>query len=306
MTRRRRAVRQALLVLAAITTVLLAACSSGPAASPLTGSVLAGGVPARFVAVTGWPLRPGIVLVDSSTGKVVRRLLPLTRDGMSVAGLSAGSSGTLWITYSRGPKIRSPDLLDNFPEPHSCANQIVVWRASTGHASVYLRAGDNVLISGATLSPDGRLLAYLESGCATGYENSYLRITDIASGRSWTIGEQIPPCHFINPAWSANSKELVIAYAPPATAHYSGPQGTCLQPLPEKIVLVNATAAQPGLRGSTASAQPHCQVSAAAGLAGGHVLAIETCGSQMYTHGPARVLLYDRQLRVVRQYAIGR
>jgi hypothetical protein len=252
------------------------------------------------------PLRPGIVLYDSSSGAVVRRLLPATRDGMSVTGLSAGSSSTLWITYSRGPKLQAPGTLSGFPEPDSSTNQIVVWYASTGHASVYLRTGHNVLISGATLSPDGRLLAYLESGCATGYDNSYLRVTDIASGRSWTIGKQIPPCHLINPAWSANSKELVVAYAPPATAHYRGPAGTCQAPLREELVLVNATAAQPGLRGSTTSAQAHCEITSATGLAGGRVLAIEACGSQTYPAGAARLLLYDRPSHLVRQYPLGR
>jgi hypothetical protein len=319
MTRSRRTVRHhALLVLAAITTALLAACGSAPgqpgthrpgsaaAGSLLTGSVLAGGVPARFVALANWPDRPGIVLYDSSTGAVVRRLLPATSDGMSVTGLSVARSGTLWITYSRGPKLRAPGTAGGFPEPDSCANEIVVWDDSTGHAGVYLRTGDNVLISRATLSPDGRLLAYLESGCATGYFNSYLRVTDIASGRSWTIGEQIPRCHLIDPAWSADSKELVVAYAPPATAHYRGPQGTCQAPLREELALVNATAAQPGLHGSTASAQAHCEITSATGLAGGRVLAIEACGSQMYLQGPARLLLYDRPPRLVRQYALGR
>lgn len=318
MTRRRGTVGHALLVFAAITTALLAACGSAPGqpgphrpgsargSSLLTGSVLAGGVPARFVAMANWPRRPGIVLYDSSTGAVVRRLLPATRDGMSVTGLSVASSGTLWITYSRGPRLRAPGTAGGFPEPDSCANEIVIWHASTGHASVYLRTGDNVLISGATLSPDGRRLAYLESGCATGYLNSYLRVTDIASGRSWTIGEQIPRCHFIDPAWSADSRELAVAYAPPATARYRGPQGTCQAPLREELVLVNATAGQPGLRGSTTSAQARCEITAATGLAGGRVLAIEACGSQMYLQGAARLLLYDRQLRLVHQYALGR
>jgi hypothetical protein len=307
-----------LLVFAAITTTLLAACgsatgqpgphrpSSAPTTSLLTGSVLAGGVPARFVALANWPLRPGIVLFDSSTGAIVRRLLPATRDGMSVTGLSVAGSGTLWITYSRGPELRAPGTVGGFPKPDSCANEIVIWHASTGHASVYLRTGDNVLISGATLSPDGRRLAYLESGCATGYFNSYLRVTNIASGRNWTIGEQIPRCHLIDPAWSADSKELVVAYAPPAVAHYRGPQGTCDASLREELVMVNATAAQPGLRGSTVSAQAHCEITSATGLAGGRVLAIEACGSQMYLQGAARLLLYDRQSRLVRQYALGR
>jgi len=256
--------------------------------------------------MANWPHRPGIVLYDSSTGAAVRRLMPATRDGMSVTGLSVGNSGTLWITYSRYPRLRSPSTAGGFPEPDSCANEIVVWHASTGHASVYLRTGDNVLISGATLSPDGRLLVYLESGCATGYFNSYLRVTDIASGHSWTIGKQVPRCHLIDPAWTADSKELVLAYAPPATAHYRGPQGTCQSPLREELVLVTATAAQPGLRGSTASARAHCEITSATGLAAGRVLAIEACGSQMYLQGAARLLVYDHSLRLVRQYALGR
>jgi hypothetical protein len=323
MRRNRRAVRCALLPLALITVALLAACDSGgglaadgrsPGASPsrttTTGSVLTGRlgggtVPARFVAMANWSARPGIVLYDSRTGAVIRRLRPATSDGMSVTGLSVDPAGNLWVTYTRGPTLRAAGTLSGFPEAHTCASEIVVWPAGSRHSDIYLRSGNNVLISGASVSPDGRLLAYSESGCATGYFDSYVRVTQVATGRSWTIGQQLPRCYLIHPAWTANSRGLVVAYAPPPRTRYRGPQNTCSQPLREELVEASATAAQPGLTGRTVQAQAHCEITSAAELAGAQVLAIEACGRGMYLAGPARLLVYDRQLRLVRQFPLG-
>jgi len=45
---------------------------------------------------------------------------------------------------------------------------------------------------------------------------------------------------------------------------------------------------------------------AAAGIADGRALAIEACGSQNCLSGPARLLLYDSQVRLLRRVALGR
>lgn len=292
---------------------VLAACSSGagqPAGRGRTPTPAStAGVSARgdFVALANSAGAPAIMLFDSRTGDAVRKLLPGTRDGMTVTGLSLDRSGNLWITYSSGPRLKAPGLAGGEPEPNTCANEIAVLHASTGRVSVFLHTGDNIQISAASISPDGQQLAYLESGCATGYFNSYIRVTEIASGRSWAIGQQVPRCHAItDPVWTSDGRDLVVAYAPPAAAHWHGPQGTCQAPLREELVRVPAAAAQPMLRGSVAQAQAHCQITSAAGLAGGQVLAIEACGGPQYLAGPARLLLYDSRLRLARQLPLGR
>jgi hypothetical protein len=268
------------------------------------------GMPAQFISLryapTGASARvmaryPAVALSNSRTGAMIRRLLPGSRDGMQVAGLALDRAGNLWVTYSRGPVSRG-DLAGGDPKPHSCANEIMVAHGVTGRLRPYLRTGHNVLISGATLSPDGKLLAYRESACATGYFNDYLRVTSVVSGQSWTIGGALPRCHWItDPVWAANGRSVLVGYAPAASAHYTGPQGTCLSPRTERLVDVAATAGQPGVAGATASPARGCQITSAAGLAGSGALAIQACGGR-----EAWLLVLTSGLRQIRQFPLGR
>jgi hypothetical protein len=309
------------LVCAVVMAALVVACGSvagGPAplprvsAAPMLGW---GGQPSQFVSVRLVPGRPGgsgppgfleVVVSDSRTGAIVRRLLPASSGGMQVAGLSLDRSGNLWITYSRGPLYRN-DTAGGDPRPGSCGNEIAILHAATGRVTVLLRTSSSVLISGAAPSPDGRLLAYRESGCTTGFLNSYLRVTELGSGRSWTIGHGLPRCHLItDPSWSTDGGALLVGYAPAAAPAYTGPQGTCSSPLRERLLTLNPAAPQPGMNGSSATADPGCQITSVAGIAGGGMLAIEACGGQEYLSGPARLLVLDPHLRQVKQIALGR
>lgn len=239
------------------------------------------------------------------TGAVLRRLLPGSRDGMTVEGLSVDRSGNLWITYSRGPVYRS-DTMGGDPKPRSCRNEIAILHASTGRLSVFLRTADNVLIGGAAVSPAGRLLAYSESGCATGYFNSYLRITNLGTGRSWSIGHGLARCHFITaPAWALDGRALLVVYAPHAGRPYTGPQGSCAGIGPERLVELSP-AAQPGLDGQGFSAGRGCQITSVAPAIGGGALAIKACGGQDDISGPARLLILDAHFRQLRQVTLGR
>jgi hypothetical protein len=187
-------------------------------------------------------------------------------------------------------------------QPHSCANEIMVAHGITGRLRPFLRTGKNVLISGAVPSPDGRLLAYRESGCATGYFNNYLRVTSLVSWKSWTIGAGLPRCHWLtDPDWALNGRSLLVGYAPAAIADYDGPQGSCQAPRAERLVDVAATASQPGVTGPAARAARGCQVTSAAGVAGGGALAIEACGGR-----EARLLVLTSGLRQSRQIPLGR
>jgi hypothetical protein len=246
-----------------------------------------------------------VAVGDLKTGAIIRRLLPDGSHGMQVAGLALDRSGNLWITYSRGP-VASSGTAGGDPRPDSCGNMIAILHAATGRVTTFLRTGDNVLISGAAPSPDGQLLAYGESGCATGYFDSYLRVTDLSSSRSWTIGQGLARCHLItDPSWSTDGRDLIVGYAAAAGPAYSGAQGTCSSPRRERLVSLSA-AAQSGLSGSSAGADPGCEITSGAGTAGGGMLAIEACGRNGYLQGPARLLVLDARLGLVRRITLGR
>jgi hypothetical protein len=143
--------------------------SSGPVAAAIPGWRLGPGqfVSLRFAPKNGQGTGPDgfleVALSNARTGAIIRRLLPASHsDGTQVAGLALDRAGNLWITCSRGPAYDG-DTAGGDPTPDSCGNQVDIVHASTGKVSVFLRTGDNVLLSKATPSPDGRLLAYLES-----------------------------------------------------------------------------------------------------------------------------------------------
>jgi hypothetical protein len=321
MTRKYRPVRSAAVLTYVVIAALAAACSSvSPAASrhhvPISSRPAAADLarPGQFISLR---LAPRIqrttgpdgfleVAVSSvRTGAIVRRLLPADRDGMHVDGLSLDRSGNLWITYSKGP-IEQGDLAGGDPKPHSCANEIAILHASTGRLSVFLRTGNNVLISGAAVSQEGGLLAYGESGCATGYLSNHLRVTDMRTGHSWTIGDGLPRCHFVtDPAWVMDGRGLLVAYAAHTGRPYTGPQGTCSGIGPERLVELNPTA-QPGLAGRSFSAGRACEITSVTGTAAGNLMAVEACGRPGGSSGPARLLVLDAQVRPVRQITLGR
>jgi hypothetical protein len=326
-------------VLAAGTVAVSAvACTS---ATGDTGSAPERGVTsssgAVAAAIPGWRVGPGqfvslrfapkdeqgpgpdgfleVALSSARTGAIIRRLLPASySDGTQVAGLALDRAGNLWITYSRGPAYGG-DTASGDPQPDSCGGQVDIVHAGTGKVSVFLRMGSNVLLSGATPSPDGQLLAYLESGCATGYFNDYLRVTRLSTGRNWTIGQDLSPCHSVSaPSWDASGTTLLLGYGPSAETGHPRDDGVCTVPWRPRLVAVAATAAQTGLHGQVATADPGCKISSAAGLArastsdgtSGSIIAAETCGSAPeYTGGQAQLLVFDGNLHPAARYSLG-
>ena len=312
-------------LLAVAAAVLLTACAHGTGRAggqpPATAGTWASAEPAA-APVPGWRLLPGqfvslrfapasqqsqgpmgfleVALGDVRTGAVVRRLLPASASsGMQVSGLALDRAGDLWITYSKGPAYGG-DVAGGDPRPDTRANEIDEVHAGTGRVTVFLRTGDNVLISGARPSPDGTRLVYTESACAA-YFDAHLRVTDLGSGRSWTIGQSVPRCHLLtSPAWSATAGTCSSATARPARRH-SGPQGTCPAWSAGRLVQLDALTGQPGLAGPTVRADPGCQITSVAAGTGGGMLAIEGCGTAPdYTGGPARLLVLSASTHPVR------
>jgi len=313
-------------LISTVAVLLLAACASGtsqpgaavpatkltgPAATPLPGWRV---TPGQFVSLRFAPRDEQtsgpegfleVALNNVRNGALVRRLLPATTgSGLAVTGLALDRSGNLWITYSKGPAYGG-DVAGGDPRPDTCANEIDVVHAGTGRVTVFQRTGDNVLISGATPGPDGQRLVYTESAC-TGYLDSYLRVTDLGTGRSWTIGQQLPDCHLLSgPAWSADARTLLVTYGPSSQAASSGPSGVCSQWWAGRLVQADSGAGQPALAGRTVRADPGCQITSVAGTAGGGVLAIEGCGTAPeYLDGPARLLVLSGS-RITTRLAIG-
>ena len=318
-------------LLAVAAAVLLAACAHGTGRAgdqpPAVAGTWASAEPAA-APVPGWRVLPGqfvslrfapasqqtqgpmgfleVALGDVRTGAVVRRLLPASdSSGMQVSGLALDRARDLWITYSKGPAYGG-DVAGGDPRPDTCANEIDEVHAGTGRVTVFLRTGDNVLISGARPSPDGTRLVYTESACAA-YFDAHLRVTDLGSGRSWTIGQSLPRCHLLtSPAWSANGRDLLVGYDPPGQTGYSGPQGTCPAWSAGRLVQLDALTSQPGLTGTTMRADPGCQITSVAAGTGGAMLAIEGCGAVPdYTDGPARLLVLSASTHPVRRLSLG-
>lgn len=320
-------------LLAAAAAVLLAACAHGtghadgqPRATAETSASAAAGPAAA--PIPGWRVPPGlfvslgfapageqspgpmgfleVALGDVRTGAVVRRLLPASAgSGMQVSGLALDRAGNLWITYGKGPAY-GDDAAGGDPRPDTCANEIDEVHAGTGRVTVFLRTGDNILISGARPSPDGTRLVYTESPCAA-YFDAHLRVTDLTSGRSWTIGQSLPRCHLLtSPAWTADGQELLVDYGPPSQTGYTGPPGTCPAWLAGRLVQLDARTGQPGLAGTTVRADPGCQITSVAADIDGGMLAIEGCGTAPeYLNGPARLLVMAADSHQVRRLSLG-
>jgi hypothetical protein len=264
-----------------------------------------GAAPRQFVAVTV----TGVDLVDAATGRDLGRLLPSAWAGMSATGVSAGSDGDVWVTYGKAAYPHGPaaEIDGGVALPHSCASVVVVVRTrGAPRAFTWLRSGGEVRIGQAVPSPDGRLVAYTEQPCTSGYDGLHLRVTDLRTGKSWAIGQGLPGCHvFTAPAWSADSRQLIEGYAA-ANPPYYGPR-VCNGPGTERLLRLDARRPQPGAAGQVSSPGGNCQVTGAAGLPGGGALALEDCGrSQDYARDFAALLPFSADGRPGPQVPLGR
>src|ERR1022692_24457 len=62
----------------------------------------------------------------------------------------------------------------------------------------------------------------------------------------------------------------------------------------------------PGWAAAPPGRTPGCQITSAAGTARGGRLAIEACGGNGYLSGPARLLVLDARMDLVRRFTLGR
>ncbi|HEY6792477.1 MAG TPA: hypothetical protein VI365_34720, partial [Trebonia sp.] len=224
----------------------------------------------------------GLYLGSAATGTIGRRLIPVVYDGMRAVGAAVGRDGDVWVTYSKGPATVPDGFGPAVFSPDTCGNEVVEWdlQGSTPRATVYQRSGDNVLLGQAVPSPDGQLLAYTEHPCNSNINGTgmYLRVTDVSSRRSWTIGQDLPGCHNLTtPAWNAGGTQLLEGYAP-ANLPYNAGANFCTGPQTQRLLRLDALAPQSGAAGQVTSPDGNCQVESVAGLAGGDTLVLESCG----------------------------
>jgi hypothetical protein len=279
------------------------------ALSAVTRADLAGTPPATFIAVDDQNGNQSVALYSSTTGKVISRLLSGSLDGMSVVNLALDGRGFLWVTYDHGPAYAN-STLGGDPQSNSCANDVIRVDLATGRSTTVLSTGSDELVTGAWPSPDGRMYVYADSGCANSYFDTHFTVVDIASGSTWTIGAGLQRCHLLsNPAWTPDSRSLVVAYGA-STGDSNMPLGACSQWTPARLVVVNALNAQDGLSGLSAAPDPSCEFHAATAMAAGPI-GLEHCNASSndtsggYVDGPARLVVFNTQLRAESRIALG-
>jgi hypothetical protein len=241
------------------------------------------------------------------TGRVERVLLPDLWHGMRVSSTALEKGGQVLVTLSSGPVCTS-DVEGCGPKPNSCAGEVVALQTKGGSPHVVIRASDNELIGDAQPSPDGHLLAYLDGVCNASYLNQYIRIRDLDSGRSWTIGSALKPCHsFSSMSWTPNGRELVVAYGA-SDITGSSPSlgfghGGCQQPAANELAVVPARNQAANLPGARTPVDPGCEATAVTALKNGYA-EIETCG-YLYISGRATLILFNGRRQVVSRWPLG-
>jgi hypothetical protein len=125
--------------------------------------------------------------------------------------------GSLLLTFSAGPRCAGSGRSHGpcFPVKNSCGGRAVRIDPRSGTVSELLRFPSSRLVEDAIPSPEGRQVVLIGGPC--GLEaRKYLTVRDLASGRQWTLGANLPRCTWLGPeaAWSPDSSHLIFPYAP--------------------------------------------------------------------------------------------
>lgn len=261
------------------------------------------GAPTDFVATRGDGR--ALVIASARTGAVRRVLHRLPWDGMTVTRTAIDRHGTIWVSLERGPTYLG-HIFGGDPQPGTCASRVVTIDPMTGAVRTVLRGNDRELIGGAAPSPDGRSLVYLKSGCATGYSDAWIGVKDLVTGATRQIGAGLPRCHWLSDLnWTADGSAVVTSYAAARRPSYTGPQGTCSEPLPAVMDVIPVTRAARGLPGRIAPADPGCEFNAAVPTDDGFA-AIEHCGADGFLDGPVWLVRFTPSMHRASRWRLGR
>ncbi len=301
---------------------LLAACTGshtaarGPAGStPAPAQLLTVTGSASFVAVRLEADRghSAVTVSDARTGRITKVLLPDPWHSMAVRSTAVDAAGHVWVGLATGPTCTS-GIASCGPKPNSCASEVVMLTPDADAPHAVFQGGPGELVTDAQPSPDGTLLAYLDGVCDRAYFNQHLRVRSLKTGRSWDIGAGLAPCHALGSmAWTADGRDLVVSYGRSlvtGTPARSLGVGGCSANAPRQLAVVPASTASSGLPGAVADADQGCEITAATATSTGYA-AIEACRGPgdapgNFLEGPARLVRYDKTLRIVGRTPIGR
>jgi hypothetical protein len=119
-----------------------------------------------------------------------------------------GPGGSILLTVSAGPTCGEVSC-----EKSSCASSVNRLDLNTGAVATLYRVPDSLIVTDAVASPRGGMLAM--SGGACGPEVASVIVRDLATGRQWSIGADLPHCTGLGPvSWNPSGTELMFAYAP--------------------------------------------------------------------------------------------
>ena len=309
----------ALLVVLAIGAVGNLAWSGSAMAGSRTGTLMGTGSAARssgasIALPTGGPFPPvrapgafvaarpllasisgpsAITVNNAATGSVAHILMPTSWHGMQANATAVDKTGWVWVTLASSPRCTNDTFTCGFV-PGSCAGQVLRLDPKTGKAMPMVTASPDELISDAQPSPNGRYLAYLDGKCSVP-STEYVRVRDLATGRSWTIGRRLSACTTLGSlAWSASGNDLAVEYGPSAC-----------KTRPNELAIVPALRPAAGLPGRRVRMDANCQADAVAATRTGYA-AIEACGAHLgYRTGPASLLLFNSTLKVTSRSSVG-
>lgn len=176
------------------------------------------------------------------------------------------------------------------------------------NSSLVWKLGRDDRLSNAALSPDGTLLIARASPCVPSYFNDHLVVQDVATGHVWTIGGDVPRCHWLGPPqWTPDDRHVLVTYAPPrGKTPYAGPDGTCTTTGDNSLVRVDVTHQAAEITGEVLPPRHSCTWDALSVAISG-TYAIEACGSaQPRLDGPTNLVHLSPAMRRVQQWPVGR
>jgi hypothetical protein len=244
------------------------------------------------------------VLFSTRAGSAGHQLLPATLDKEQLVDIARDGSRGLIATYSVGPAITS-GVAGGDPKPGTCRGQVDRLDLDTGHISELVSVGPNMLVSSVRPNPARTELAMLVSPCVPSYFNQHIEVRRIADGTTWSIGGELPRCHFVGvPAWTKGGRDLLVPYGKAIGSRpVTGQDGVCPDMHRTGLMQVAAQKGQPGLTGLFRNIASHCSYGSVASH-GNVTYAIRRCNRNAHDT-KASLVRVDTSLRPVHTWTIG-
>lgn len=196
----------------------------------------------------------------------------------------------------------------------TCGAEVVRVNTATGATKVVWRVGLDQELRGATISPDGSLIAALAAPCGKQFFREHLIVHRLRDAATWTIGAGVTECHDIDlrgPHWR-DSGHLVITYGGQASSPphidqdvYCAGVGAVRD---SSLVVLDADRPARGIDGPMLHPDPSCSWNSA-GIMNERIYVIQSCGSQSTNRSDGDVTLAEvdsKTMHVSRRWPLGR